>query len=165
MKRIAKLCILPVILSQTVHAGTQGDYEIKSGLGVAIDWATYAGDDFTIQATYNTHKFTGAIGGNYERNRFANTGGNSNWFEWRGHLGLRHQLESKLFLTVGATGAYSTNTNDPYEVGPYVGGDYYLTRQAFISFKILPYAKEKLWNGNTANTFFEQGSIALNYTF
>ena len=169
MKIKLAITAIAFCVSQATLAGTfapeKSNLDIKEGFGIGTDWATYIGEDFAFQVNYASKKFTAAIGGNYERNRFAATGRSVNWVEWRGHLGLRHQIDNSIFLTAGATGAYSNGTNNPYNLGPYVGMDYYLSSQVFTSFKIMPYSKERRWNGNTANTFFEEGAISLNYTF
>jgi hypothetical protein len=163
------LCTFFLLLcvASLTRAAEFSSANIRSGFGLGIDFAKYTGTDFALMFNYNSERLTAGLGFNYEDD----TGNRvpRNWWEWRAQLGLRYLLYSRLFLTGGGAWSYTTRRNNAigsgYAIGPYVGIDYYFIKRLFLSFKILPYTYVKDPDGDTGSSYFEHGSISLNFTF
>ena len=194
---INKLKIVTTIAIASVSVGLYSNASAaspKDGLGVS---AMYSSGAAGIGLIYNNAVFISGIYVEYDKfksddkvtvhGNYSRGGATGNEWGVGGYVGLKMPVSNNnLFLTGGINGGYAqvkVNGNDTdvgkynekvksYGVGIFIGADYYLTDQFFISFKINPISYDKATtSGNIVNgsahdySIFNDGAISVNYTF
>lgn len=139
---------------------------------IGFNHAGYVESDWNLMIGYYGEHFLFDIGYGFDRIKLYWTGDEYDLHEINGHLGVRSRVGCEnLFFTFGLLGAYRfrndppSMTDDPFEVGAFLGLDYQLSRHFLISGKIAPYAFERLLSKDEIHHVFTEGSISFAYVF
>ena len=148
----------------------------SGGVGLGLTYLSNVGHStFGVRASYTTDELTAELsfGAGHAGNHSGLLLKNKEWqFGFDGEAGFRDRMGmTNTFLKYGGGFGVAFLTNkisgqqNPWFIGPFAGLDYQPCHNFMISGSVYPVAygrdlvKQKVW------TFFETGSVSLNYIF